>query len=58
MSNLQAPHNLPSDGSANPAQTVGTKPHVQFPFAEFHVRDVATSSGGNEGNATYDPAGY
>lgn len=47
-----APHSLPSDGSANPAFTVATKPHVQYPFAEVEQRDQATSSGGLEGNAT------
>ena len=54
--NLQAPFQLPSDGSANPAFTVGTKPHVQYPFAEIHNADQATSSGTNEGLATYDPS--
>lgn len=56
MSNLQAPHNFPSDGSANPAQTAGTNSHVEYPFAELHARDNATSSGGAEGSATYNPA--
>lgn len=53
--NHVAPHNITTDGSANAAFTAGTKPHVQYPVAELDVRNVATSSGGAEGLATYDP---
>lgn len=49
--------NFGSDGSANPAYTAGTNSHIQYPFAEIHARDIATSSGGAEGNATVDSAG-
>lgn len=56
MSRLAAPHQLPSDGAVNPAFTAGIKPHVQYPVAEIKARDQATTSGGQEGNATYAPA--
>lgn len=41
-----APHNIPTDGSANPAQTTGADAHAQFPFAELAIVAAASASSG------------